>query len=76
VVVPLWFVVDGEAPRDCWFDPACGGLSRFVELAFLVFDLSSVLPLPRVAMTRSPSKPFRFRPVAARGVVSVGEFTL
>jgi hypothetical protein len=59
--VPLWFVVDGDEPRDCWFDPVLGVLSRFVEPAFFVFDLSSVLPLPRVAMTRSPSKPFRLR---------------
>ena len=73
--MPLWFAVDGDAPRDCWFDPAFGVLSRFVELAFFVFDLSSVLPLPRVAMTRSPSKPFGCDR-AARRVRSVGEFTV
>jgi hypothetical protein len=60
VVVPLWFVADGDAPRDCWLDPAFGVLSRFVELVFLVFDLSSVFPLPRVAMTLS----FQAIPVA------------
>jgi hypothetical protein len=58
--------------------PAVVVLAFFVALAFAfrVFERSSPLLPPRVAMTRSPSKPFRFRPVAARGVVSVGEFTL
>jgi hypothetical protein len=34
--VPLWFVADGAAARACWFDPAFGVLSRFVELALFV----------------------------------------
>jgi len=53
-----------------------GVLSLFVEPAFFVFDLSSVFALPRVAMTRSPSKPFRLRSGAIRHVLSVGEFTV
>jgi hypothetical protein len=60
--------------------PAVVVLAFFLAFAFAfafrVFERSPALLLPRVAMTRSPSKPYRFRSGAGRRVVSVGEFIL